>query len=809
LDVREGEILNRDNDGQAWGNISYTVALSTAPQELVRVDIAKEGNDAEECNQYDDGLSLQQTKLEFGPLNWNISQRVWIDVVRESATIQGVSVVRFKHSVQSDDVVWAYPFLRPTRVTITDDDQCPAGSRRYDDEDQNVRKCGCAEGYYIGSTDVMFCDSVTSCTLCALGLACTFQQDIQTALLDPGMYRSTNMSNTVASCPIPQACKGDAPAGDDACEVGHEGPFCMVCSASEEETFVWSGDQCAVCDSEKQRSLVLLMVAVVSLLGGVGWYIVSTVKAQRKAGNGPRLSRARSLKAQFDRMKSGGDPFAKSQTKYKIVVAFTYVLLLFPASLFFAAVMMPSCTCRSCSLVCVFAFHLNYRQILSKVSTLYPMDLPENYSSYQDNANFFAFLDIQLVPFNCWVNVNFHDKLLIMTLAPIGFMVAVAVFFVASYSLLPRHGEERATKINKLKSKCMSVILIFLFSVFPVVSATIFQTFVFDSRLENEEYLKADYSIERSDALQSQYEAYAVMMGLLYCAGIPLGSFLVLRANKEPIQEIQHVEVRLARLRRNAQAADNADEVNDLEKEKSGLKKRHYMLVALSPLYRDYAPQYWFFEVPKFCCTVVLCGLITLLDARDSTQIFLALMVSLSLLLALSSCSPYVDNLDNFLAMSCQASLSLVMVVGLLQMGDPLFQDASFGNVLVVCVTFNWVLGIGSIALTFLRVVTDGSWIKKVMVRWSRHSHNVAPEPAPVASLPTAPEVSIDLEVENMLKKSDLRKLKEIVEKAELEIEKLMEAHKPPETTEHPPVVGPLETGDVDQQLVDSRRHSL
>jgi hypothetical protein len=330
------------------------------------------------------------------------------------------------------------------------------------------------------------------------------------------------------------------------------------------------------------------------------------------------------------------------------------------------------------------------------------MDLPPNYSSFQSNANFFAFLDVNLIPFNCWISINFHDKLLITTLTPIVFILVVAGFYLGACCFLPQEPEGRRTKIEKLRAKSIYVVLIFLYSVFPIVSATVFQTFVFDSRLKSVDYLKADYSIENSDESQQKYEMYAIAMALLYCAGIPIGSFVVLRANKEPIQQLQRVEERIARLRRPTGHVNETETLGELQHQKEELQKSHYMLAALSPLYRDYSPRYWFFEVPKFCCTVVLCGLVTLTGFRDSNQIFLALMVSVGLLLALASYAPYLDALDNMLAMSCQASLSLVMVVGLLKAGDPALQDATFGSFLIACVTINWALGIGSIALTFV-----------------------------------------------------------------------------------------------------------
>ena len=40
--------------------------------------------------------------------------------------------------------------------------------------------------------------------------------------------------------------------------------------------------------------------------------------------------------------------------------------------------------------------------------------------------------------------------------------------------------------------------------------------------------------------------------------------------------------------------------------------KRDPLLAGMSPLYKDYESQYWWFEIPKFVVTLILCGLVTL-----------------------------------------------------------------------------------------------------------------------------------------------------------------------------------------------------
>jgi hypothetical protein len=84
---------------------------------------------------------------------------------------------------------------------------------------------------------------------------------------------------------------------------------------------------------------------------------------------------------------------------------------------------------------------------------------------------------------------------------------------------------------------------LFVLTIFPPVSSTIFQTFHYDERLaDGSAYLRADYTIERQDAKHQNYRTYAVFMGLLYCLLVPLCSFFALLAKKETIQELQAIE---------------------------------------------------------------------------------------------------------------------------------------------------------------------------------------------------------------------------------------------------------------------------
>ena len=148
------------------------------------------------------------------------------------------------------------------------------------------------------------------------------------------------------------------------------------------------------------------------------------------------------------------------------------------------------------------------------------MNLPTSFTEFEERRSPVAFLDIELIPFNCVVEINFHDKLRIVTAAPLLFTLFVTVLYVLQYCLIRRGSETdqvKNEKVGELKSTCIYIVLLVLYSVFPILSAFIFQTFLYDTRLnDGTAFLKADYSIEHADPSQQSMEAYAIGMSLLY-----------------------------------------------------------------------------------------------------------------------------------------------------------------------------------------------------------------------------------------------------------------------------------------------------
>jgi hypothetical protein len=91
--------------------------------------------------------------------------------------------------------------------------------------------------------------------------------------------------------------------------------------------------------------------------------------------------------------------------------------------------------------------------------------------------------------------------------------------------------------------------------------------------------------------------------------------------------------------------------------------------------------------------TLLLCGPFLLLPGEAASKVFLQLLLSMAMSIALANVNPYIHSSDNVLAQLCQGALSLTMTIGLLDMCAVEFQDSYYGPLLVVCTTMQIVLG--------------------------------------------------------------------------------------------------------------------
>jgi hypothetical protein len=118
---------------------------------------------------------------------------------------------------------------------------------------------------------------------------------------------------------------------------------------------------------------------------------------------------------------------------------------------------------------------ITFTQILSKEATLYPIKLPSTFLAFWGHFSVFSF-DLSVIPINCIMDSNFHDRLVVTTVAPVGFLLGMLILWLIHRQLIMRRQKEGyLASLAKLTSKTLRLSIICIFTVFPMVSTTIFQ----------------------------------------------------------------------------------------------------------------------------------------------------------------------------------------------------------------------------------------------------------------------------------------------------------------------------------------------
>ena len=102
-----------------------------------------------------------------------------------------------------------------------------------------------------------------------------------------------------------------------------------------------------------------------------------------------------------------------------------------------------------------------------------------------------------------------------MTMFPFLFVVFIGAVYKFQHDRITRNSDGKGSRalqrqLRRMQAKCIFIGVLFVWSMFPIVSAIIFQAFAFDESLgDGTAFLKADYSIQRNDPDHQWYMGYA------------------------------------------------------------------------------------------------------------------------------------------------------------------------------------------------------------------------------------------------------------------------------------------------------------
>ncbi|CAM9147480.1 unnamed protein product, partial [Ectocarpus fasciculatus] len=405
-------------------------------------------------------------------------------------------------------------------------------------------------------------------------------------VIEPGYWRATPSSENVLECYNADACLGGVTGSENYCLEGYGGPYCAICSDGYTARL---GMTCSKCSDSAGGIVLGVSASVAGLL-----FIVAVASY---AASGESGGRARGVVERAGR-------FVPLQSVKIVIVAW---------------------------------------QILTQFTSVASISYPHVYQRFLDALEVFNFDLGWVLSAGCVVDIDFHDRLLVSTIAPI-----VGLLFLAGvYAAAARNSHRSSENLQRVWHKHVSLVLLLTFLVYASVSAVLFQAFACEELDDRKNYLRADYRIECDSPKHGAFQVYAGVMIVLYTVGIPAlyGGFLI--RDSDVLRRDEAGREQLARI------APTAD------------------------LWKPYRPSVFYYEVIECARRVLLAGVVVFIYPNTAAQIAVALLMAVVFAMISEALSPYASRWDTWLCRMGHAVVAVSMYVALLLKVDVSDERAS------------------------------------------------------------------------------------------------------------------------------------
>ena len=216
---------------------------------------------------------------------------------------------------------------------------------------------------------------------------------------------------------------------------------------------------------------------------------------------------------------------------------------------------------------------------------------------------------------SCGVAVRFFDRFLLHMILPFLCLVGVGAAFVCARACCIKKTQRLKRDIINQEASMVMILIVLL--LFPGLATKIFQMFKCQE-IEGiqGELLVQDYAITCHQGEHLEYSIIAGAFLFLYIGGIPVTIFLLLFRSRKHLHD--HTS------------------------------KRHIAKKALSGLYQQYEPQYWWFELMVLFNKTLMCGGLVVLAPGSPYQILAAILIMTFHLLVVLKLAPYVKDSEDW-----------------------------------------------------------------------------------------------------------------------------------------------------------------
>ena len=235
------------------------------------------------------------------------------------------------------------------------------------------------------------------------------------------------------------------------------------------------------------------------------------------------------------------------------------------------------------------------------------VDFPNVYDKFLDSVNFFNFDLSWVVSIGCFLEVDFHDRLLWTTITPVVIMGLLGVLYAIA---VHKHRGFPDTVFRKMQEKYVSTALLVTFLVYSSVSSVVFQMFACDKLDNGKSYLRADYTIECDSDKHRALQIYAGLMIILYPISIPVVYAGLLFSNRRVLRD-----------------------------EKS--REESHVARPISDLWKPYKPQRFYYDVVECGRRILLTGAVVFMYPNTASQIAVAFAIAVFFVFVSEAMAPY------------------------------------------------------------------------------------------------------------------------------------------------------------------------
>ncbi|CAM9398277.1 unnamed protein product, partial [Ascophyllum nodosum] len=403
--------------------------------------------------------------------------------------------------------------------------------------------------------------------------------------IDEGYWRATNTSTLVYECFNTKACGGGVTGALDYCLPGYEGPYCSICSKTHVSGTSFSCRECS------DRAIAITIVAILVVLAtAIGLATVSYLVSAEVVGRGRGI-----VEAIVRRV--------PTQSVKVVIVVW---------------------------------------QILTQFTSVANVTFPNGYQRFLEGMNFLNFDLSRVFSIGCFLDIDFHDRLLWTTIAPVVMMSLLGGTYAVALRQYHRSPE---TVLRDIRHKHVSTALLVTFLVYSSVSSVVFQMFACDA-LDEKLYLRADYRLECDSPKHRALQVYAGLMIFLYPVGIPSLYACVLFSNRHVLRDTQS-------------------------------RMEPSVVRSMSDLWKPYKPQRFYYEVIECGRRIMLTGVIVFIYPNTAAQIAVTLAISVVFIFVSEILAPHESHWDAWINRMGHIVIFASMYVALLLKVDVSGENAT------------------------------------------------------------------------------------------------------------------------------------